>query len=117
MRTWRPSKSTHTGVTCGLPSGPTVARCAKPFFSNRSLYFVRSAAMSLTPLDLVHHLVRVTHRLHRQRTAHQERDVERLRDFFLARPEAEDLLDPMIDSVEAVLRDGNGERHQLLVLL
>src|SRR5581483_1505954 len=27
---------THTGVTCGVPFGITVARCAKARFSNRS---------------------------------------------------------------------------------
>src|SRR5207249_2596952 len=37
-RTCVPSKSTHTGVTCGAPSAPTVARCAKAFFVKRSRY-------------------------------------------------------------------------------
>jgi hypothetical protein len=31
-----PSKSTQTGVTCGLPSGITVARCANDFREKRS---------------------------------------------------------------------------------
>src|SRR2546428_1854612 len=37
-RTCVPSKSTHTGVTCGAPAGPTVARCANAFFVKRSRY-------------------------------------------------------------------------------
>src|SRR5579864_5570087 len=38
-RMWLPSKSTHTGVTCGLPSGITVARLANAGFVNKSAYF------------------------------------------------------------------------------
>src|SRR6185503_11648206 len=38
-KTCLPSKSTHTGVTCGVPSGIIVARFAKAFLSNKSLYF------------------------------------------------------------------------------
>src|SRR5579863_2037707 len=37
--TWEPSKSHQTGVTCGLPSGISVASEAKARFSNRSRYF------------------------------------------------------------------------------
>src|SRR3954469_9135335 len=33
-----PSKSTHTGVTCGLPSGMSVARLANARFVKRSRY-------------------------------------------------------------------------------
>src|SRR5574338_1394421 len=36
-RTWVPSKSPHTGVTCGVPSVFTVARLAKAFFCRMSL--------------------------------------------------------------------------------
>src|SRR5216683_5273681 len=38
-RTCFPSKSTHTGVTCGLPSFISVPRFPKACFSNRSKYF------------------------------------------------------------------------------
>src|ERR1700740_1650720 len=38
IRTCLPSKSTQTGVTCGLPSELRVLRLAKAFFLNRSLY-------------------------------------------------------------------------------
>jgi hypothetical protein len=37
--TCSPSKSTHTGVTCGRPSGINVPRLAKARFWNRSRYF------------------------------------------------------------------------------
>ena len=57
------------------------------------------------------------HGLGRQRAAHQQPDVERLRDLRLRRALVEDLLDAVVDSVEAVLGDGDGERGQLLVLL
>src|ERR1700680_3941815 len=39
-----PSKSHHTGVTCGCPSGIRVPRLANAFFLNRSRYFSRIAA-------------------------------------------------------------------------
>src|SRR5215472_10662534 len=38
-RTCLPSKSTQTGVTCGLPSFISVLRLPKACFSNRSAYF------------------------------------------------------------------------------
>src|SRR2546425_823684 len=44
-RTCVPSKSTHTGVTCGAPSGPTVASCANAFFVKRSRYCSGIVAM------------------------------------------------------------------------
>src|SRR5215467_11781611 len=37
--TCSPSKSHHTGVTCGRPSGIRVPRLAKAFFWKRSRYF------------------------------------------------------------------------------
>src|SRR2546423_1697423 len=37
-RTRSPSRSTHTGVTCGLPSGMSVARLANARFVKRSRY-------------------------------------------------------------------------------
>src|SRR5579863_9974830 len=37
--TCSPSKSHHTGVTCGLPSGMSVPRLANARFWNRSRYF------------------------------------------------------------------------------
>src|SRR5712691_10495041 len=47
-RTCCPSKSTHTGVTCGLPSGISVARFPNAGLRKRSRYFsgMRSAIMS-----------------------------------------------------------------------
>jgi hypothetical protein len=54
---------------------------------------------------------------HRQRAAHEQSDVEGLGDFRLAGALVEDLLDPMIDSVEAVLRHRHRQSRQLLVLL
>src|SRR5947207_310482 len=45
-RTCVPSKSTHTGVTCGAPSGPAVARCANAFFVKRSRYCSWIVAMA-----------------------------------------------------------------------
>src|SRR5207245_11002643 len=44
-RTCVPSKSIHTGVTCGAPSEPTVARCANAFFVKRSRYCSGIVAM------------------------------------------------------------------------
>src|SRR2546422_4136771 len=44
-RTCVPSKSTHTGVTCGAPSEPTVATCANAFFVKRSRYCSGIVAM------------------------------------------------------------------------
>src|SRR6266513_3170746 len=46
--TCSPSKSTHTGVTCGRPSGMIVPRLAKAFFWKRSRYF------SGITVDIVH---------------------------------------------------------------
>src|SRR5215475_10958546 len=43
-----PSRSTHTGVTCGAPSAPTVAMCANAFLpSRRSRKFWGIAAMMI----------------------------------------------------------------------
>src|SRR5437667_2670613 len=49
--TWSPSKSHHTGVTCGLPSGMSVPRLAKARFENRSRY-LSGMAMSSSLLEL-----------------------------------------------------------------
>jgi hypothetical protein len=46
---------------------------------------------------------RVSDRFHGQRTAHQHADVEGLGNLFVRRSQVEDLLDAVIDSVEAVL--------------
>jgi hypothetical protein len=59
----------------------------------------------------------MAHRFGGERAPHQQSDVERLGDLGLGRALVEDLLDPMLDSVEAVLGDRHRERRQFLVLL
>ena len=59
----------------------------------------------------------MTHGLDRERPAHQDADVDGLGDLGVRRALVEDLLDSMIDSVEAVLRDRHCQRRELLVLL
>src|SRR5574341_345553 len=68
-------------------------------------------------LDLPHHAVGVPHRLAGEGAAHEQRHVQRLGDLGLRGTQVEDLLHPMVDSLEAVLRDGHRQGHQLLVLL
>src|SRR3990172_8892190 len=105
---WVPSKSTQTGVTWGLPSAPTVARWANAFFWNRSLYVSGIPVMlRFSSLDLFHHRKGVAHRLGGQRPG----------DLLLRRPQVEDLLDAVLDSVEAVLGDRHRQCRELLVLL
>ena len=55
--------------------------------------------------------------LGRQRPPHEQPDVQRLADLHVRRALVEDLLDAVVDSVEAVLRDRHRQRGQLLVLL
>jgi hypothetical protein len=43
-----------------------------------------------------------------QRAAHQEPDIQGFGDLLVGRPQVEDLLDAVVDSVEAVL--GHGDR-------
>ena len=50
--------------------------------------------------------------LHGQRAAHQHADVERLRDLLIRGSQVEDLLDSVVDSVEAVLGNGDCQRRQ-----
>ena len=59
----------------------------------------------------------MAHGLDRERAAHQEPDIHGLCQLGIGPIQVEDLLDAMLDSVKAVLRDGDGQRHQLLVFL
>ncbi len=59
----------------------------------------------------------MAHGFHRERPAHQQPDIHGLRQLRLGPIQVEDLLDSVLDSVEAILGDGDGECHQLLVLL
>jgi hypothetical protein len=61
-----------------------------------------SSAMTALP-ELLHHGEGVADRLRRQRAAHQEPDVERFGDLLVGGAQVEDLLDAVVDSVEAVL--------------
>src|SRR5713226_1875937 len=47
-----PSKSTQTGVTCGLPSGINVPRLAKARFWNKSAYFSGMTSDIRPPTEL-----------------------------------------------------------------
>lgn len=57
--------------------------------------------------DLRQHLEGVAHRFGRQGSPHQQADVQRLRQLRVRPAQVEDLLDTMVNSVEAVLRDGH----------
>ncbi len=57
------------------------------------------------------------HRLDRKGPAHQHPHVHGFRQLRLGSIQVEDLLDSVLDSVEAILGDGDGECHQFLVLL
>ncbi len=59
----------------------------------------------------------MAHGFHRERPAHQQPHIHGFRQLRLGPIQVEDLLDSVLDSVEAILGDGDGERHQLLVLL
>jgi hypothetical protein len=66
-------------------------------------------------LELVHHAEGVTGGFGGQGAAHEQADVQGLGDLRVGRTQVEDLLDSVIDSVEAVLRNGHRQRRQLLV--
>ena len=67
-------------------------------------------------LDLFHHGKGMTNRLGGDRTGHQQSDVQGLGNLAKVRARVEDLLDPVLDSVEAILRNGDGQRGEELLL-
>jgi hypothetical protein len=58
--------------------------------------------------DLRRHFEGVPHRLGRQGATHQQTHVQGLRQLGVGPTQVEDLLDAMVNSVEAVLRDRHG---------
>src|SRR6266478_425449 len=68
-------------------------------------------------LDLVHDGEGVADGFHADRPTHDGADIQRFRDLGVRRAQVEDLLHAVLDSVEAVLDDRDGEGRQLLVLL